>query len=497
MPDSEFDVVEATVADVHAAMHAGDVTAVDLVDAYLARIDAYDGELNAILTVNDGARERAAELDAAFDESGAVGPLHGIPVVLKDNQDTHDMPTTAGAVALAEHQPESDATGVARIREAGGVVLAKANLQEFAFGVDTISSLGGATANAYDTDRRPSGSSGGTAVAVAANFSVLGTGTDTCSSIRSPPAFASCVGVRPTRGLVSRDGVIPLCDTQDTLGPIARTVEDAARLLDVLAGYDPADPVSARGVDSVPDDGYVASLDADGLDGARIGVARQLFGLNDPDAASADAAAEVTRVVDAALDEMRAAGAELADPVAVPDRDTLERPRVLADEFQRDLDAYLDGHDDPPAGSLREIYDSGTIADTVEARIEDTGVLDVTDPEADPDYLRRLRARDTLRTDILARMADRNLDALLYPPSTIPPVNIPANQPFSELNCALSAHTGLPAVVVPAGFTEGGLPVGVELLGRAFAEPRLLELAAGFEAATDHRRPPAAFPALD
>jgi len=240
MSAHDFDLLEATVEEVHVAMEAGETTAERLVDRYLERIEAYDDELNAILTVNEAARDRAAELDERLEAGGLVGPLHGIPILLKDNHDTAGLPTTAGSTALAESVPDEDAFVVERLRAAGGIVLAKANLQEFSFGVDTISSLGGETRNAYDTDRRPAGSSGGSAAAVAANLGVVATGSDTCSSVRSPPAFHSLVGIRPTRGLVSRTGLVPLSETQDTPGPIARTVEDAARLLEAMAGYDPS-----------------------------------------------------------------------------------------------------------------------------------------------------------------------------------------------------------------------------------------------------------------
>ena len=496
-PDARpFDPVEATISEIRGAYEAEATSAEAVTEAYLERIEAHDDALNAILTVNPHAGDRASELDAAFDRDGFVGPLHGIPIVLKDNQDTADMPTTAGSTALAESRPPRDAFVVARLRDAGAVVIAKANLQELSFGVDTVSSLGGATRNAYALDRRPAGSSGGTAAAVAASLGVVGTGTDTCSSVRSPPAFNNAVGVRPTMGLVSRTGIVPLSDTQDTAGPIARTVEDAARTLEAMAGYDPADPVTARGDRRVPDDGYAAGLDADGLEGARIGVARQFFGLRDAESAPERAAERVTAVVEDALDELEAAGATVVDPVDVVDQTLLESARVLEYEFARDFDAYLDELGDAaPHDSLAEVVATGEIHPSVAARFEGTAILetDVDALDENTGYLRSLRRRDAIRDATLARMAADDLDALLYPPSRIPPVEIPDNQPFAEMNCELAAHTGLPAIVVPAGFTPAGLPVGVELLGRAFDERRLFELAYAFEQATDHRRPPERF----
>ena len=490
---AEFDPIEATVADVRAAIAAGDVTAVELVDRYRERIAAHDDELNAVLARNDAVRERAAELDARYEESGPVGPLHGVPLVLKDNQETADMPTTAGSVPLADCRTGRDATVVERLRAAGAVVLAKTNLQELAYGVDTVSSLGGATRNAYDTDRRPSGSSGGTAVAVAANLAVAGTGSDTCSSVRSPPAFAACVGVRPTQGLVSRDGVVPLSSTQDTAGPIARTVADAARLLTAMAGYDPADPATAAAADAVPEDGYADALDPGALDGARVGVAREFFGPRDQAGPHADGAAAVTAVLEDALDDLAAAGATVVDPVEVPHGAELERARVLEFEFARDFDSWLASVEDPSVDSLAELLATGEVAGTVAGRVREADVLGRGDVDRDPDYLRRLRRRRELRQKTLAALAERDLDAVVYPPSRVPPVEIPDGQPFDELNCELSAHTGLPAVVVPAGFTGDGLPVGLELLGRRFDETCLLSLAAGVEDAIDGRHPPEGF----
>lgn len=495
-----FDPVETTVADIHRAIDDGDLTAEALVDAYLERIDTHNDALNAIITLNDGARERARELDSRFEREGFVGPLHGVPTVLKDNFDTHDMPTTAGSVALADSTPSRDAFVVEKIRDAGGIILAKANLQELAFGVDTISSLGGATRNAYDHDRRPAGSSGGTAAAIAANLGAIGTGSDTCSSVRSPPAFNDLVGVRPTQGLISRSGIVPLSATQDTAGPITRTVADAARLLTAMADYDPTDPATARGVGRVPADGYAAHLDEDGLDTARIGVARQFFGLRDGTSADESAAVAVTNVLEDAIEEMTAAGATVVDPVEVVDTDRLKSARVVSHEFARDFGRYLsEVRNDVPHDSLADVVATGEIDPAVESRIEGAGALetDIGSLDENAEYLRRLRRRQRIRDAVLSRMTEDDLDAVLYPPSTIPPVEIPAHQPFSEMNCELAAHTGLPAIVVPAGFTDEGLPVGVELLGRSFAEPRLFELAYAFEQATDHRRPPDRFDRSD
>ena len=274
-PPAPLVLEEATIAGIHAAFASGTLTCRQLVTAYLARIEAYDDDgpaLNAVLTVNPSALEIAADMDARHASSpSAVGPLHCVPVVLKDNYDTADLPTTGGSVTLAESIPRDDAFVVQRLREAGALVLAKANLTELARGGTTLSSLGGQTKNPYDLTRTPGGSSGGTGAAIAANFAAIGTGSDTGQSIRSPASAGSLVGLRPTRGLVSRDGIIPLSTTQDAAGPITRTVEDAARMLDAIAGHDPNDPITAFSLDTIPDS-YTHSLNRDGLAGARMGV---------------------------------------------------------------------------------------------------------------------------------------------------------------------------------------------------------------------------------
>lgn len=495
-PDNSFTVIETTIQEIHEAMQDGKITATALIERYRERIEAFDEELNAILQINGAASERARELDSHFDTHGFVGPLHGVPLILKDNHDTHDFPTTAGAAALAESRPSRDAFVVTQLREAGAIVLAKANLHELAYGVDTISSLGGVTRNAYDLQHRPSGSSGGTAAAIAANLGTIGTGTDTCSSVRSPPAFNNLVGVRPTRGLVSRTGIVPVSDTQDTVGPIARTVADAARVLEVIAGFDPDDPITARGADRIPSAGYTAHCDAQGLKTARIGVAREFFGLHDGDSAHRSDAAAVTAVIENAIEVMNAEGATIIDPVDPVNYDRLQCARVLEYEFARDFDRYLSElGDEAPVETLAELVDTGTLAAPIQARLDGSKVLSIDKTALDENlrYLRRLHRRETLKKQLLSQMIQEDLDAILYPPSTIPPVKIPANQPFVEMNCELAAHTGLPAIVIPAGFTKDGLPVGVELLGREFDEARLFQLAYSFEQATSHRRNPDQF----
>src|SRR5438552_1145163 len=322
----DFAPEEATISAAHAAFAAGKTTCVQLVRAYLNRIEAYDhrgAALNSIITLNPKALETAAEMDrlAAANKS-RLRPLHCIPIILKDNYDTADMPTTGGSRTLAESVPTRDAFVVKKLREAGALILAKANLVELARGGTTVSSLGGQTRNPYDLSRTPGGSSGGTGAAIAASFAITGTGSDTGQSVRSPASAQSLVGLRPTRGLISRSGIIPISSTQDEAGPITRTVEDAARMLDVMAGYDPDDPITAFAVQKIPGT-YTAFLARDGLKGARIGVLMDFFG-REP------VHQEVNAVTEAAIRKMTEAGAAMIR-VNIPDIDGLTRDIQVAE----------------------------------------------------------------------------------------------------------------------------------------------------------------------
>src|SRR5215211_6587669 len=308
-----FKLEETTIADVHAAMRDGKLTARRLVEMYLARIDAYDKKgpaLNAVILVNPKALQVADDLDAKFKASGPVGPLHGIPVLLKDNVNTADMPTTGGSLTLQGYVSPDDATIVKKLKEAGAIIIAKTNLHEFAVWGETVSSLGGQTRNPYDLTRTPGGSSGGTGAGLAANFGLIGIGTDTINSIRSPASANSLVGIRPTVGLVSRSGIIPYSFVQDAAGPLARTTTDAVKLLNVLQGYDPGDPATAWSIGQTKSD-YTPFLSPDGLKGARIGIVETLFG-------SEPVHQEVNTVLRDAIRRMEQAGA-----VMIPIRDPI------------------------------------------------------------------------------------------------------------------------------------------------------------------------------
>ncbi|MBI4519240.1 MAG: amidase, partial [Gemmatimonadetes bacterium] len=357
-----FEVFEATIPQLQAALESGRVTSVDLVEAYLTRIEAYDRGgplLNSIIRINPNARAEARALDEERQASGPRGPLHGIPIILKDNYDTADMPTTASSLALAGLIPPDDAFQVRKLREAGAVILAKSNLHELAMGITSISSLGGQTRNPYDPLRNPGGSSGGTGAAIAASFAAVGWGSDTCGSIRIPSAHNALVGLRPTKGLSSVAGIIPLAHTQDVGGPMARTIMDLAIALDATIGPDPGDPATAA-LQGRTLPRFVAALDSGALRGARLGVLRELF--DDPPADE-----EVARVVGAAIAQMEALGAEVVN-VTIPElRGLLSGASVIDDEAKDDLADYLAGNPAAPVRSLDEIVERGLFHEALEA----------------------------------------------------------------------------------------------------------------------------------
>jgi len=491
---SGFHLQEATVAGIHVALAARQLTCTQLTRLYLDRIAAYDAQgpaLHAIITVNPKAMEVAAEMDRAYQASPAsVGALHCIPVILKDNFNTVDLPTTGGNVSMKTSVPPADAFTVARIRKVGALILAKANMQEFARGGMSISSLGGQVRNPYDLSRTPGGSSGGTGAAIASSFAVLGTGSDTGQSIRSPASANNLVGIRPTRGLVSRSGVIPNSLTQDEVGPIARTVADAALLLDVMAGYDPADAITAFGKGHIPRS-YAELLDPGALKGARIGVMTNLFG-------TAERHGEVNQVMESVIARMVGLGAIIVR-FDLPAYDVLA-PVVSTSQFEARIvmDRYF-GALGPraPVKSFAELVAAKTSAvqKTLEAELAVVGGMN---SEA---YRERTLNRDKLRLAVAARMADLDLDAILYPLQKILVAPVTAEDQL-ERNGRLSNGTGFPAVTFPGGFSAPtssaplGVPVGAEFLGLDYTEAKLLGYAYAFEQASGLRRLPKSTPSL-
>nr|WP_255592662.1 amidase family protein [Bordetella sp. BOR01] len=467
-----------------------------LVSAYLARIEAYNLKgpaLRAILTVNPHALELARSLDAKYaSDPAGVGSLHCVPIVLKDNFDTADMPTSSGNVAMRDSRPQKDAFTVARMRQAGALILAKSNLQEFARGGVSISSLGGQVLNPYDLSRNPGGSSGGTGAALAANMALVGTGSDTGQSIRSPSSANSLVGVRPTRGLISRAGVMPNSFTQDEIGPIARTVTDAAKLLDVMVGYDPADPITALGVGKAPKT-YTAALDANALQGATIGVLTNLLGTEARHA-------EVTQAVNAVADTMQHRGARIVR-FDMPDLADLTGA-VATDKYEAHaaFDKYFAGlPSDAPIKSFRQLVDTKSASPAIQKAMENE--IAIVDGMQSDEYKTHMLNREKLRIALAAKMAELGIDAILYPMQSIL-VTEAGRQDQPERNGVLSNATGMPAVTFQAGFSKPaddapiGVPIGAELLGRDYTEATLLGYAYAFEQAAHVRKPPLSTPAL-
>ena len=485
-PPAGFEVLEASITELGAAMEEGRVTSEQLVVKYLARIEAYDDRgpaINAIIVLNPDAVETSRALDAERAATGARGPLHGVPILIKDNYDMAGLPTTNGSVAMAGLMPTDDAFQVRRLREAGAVILGKTNLHEFARGITTISSIGGQTLNPYDTSRNPGGSSGGTAAAVAASLAAAGMGSDTCGSIRIPSAHNSLVGLRGTAGLSSRDGVVPLSHTLDIAGPLARSVTDLALLLDATVGADPADPVTADADANIPDS-YLAALDPDALRGARVGVLTRLVRQEPEDE-------PVARVVDQAVADLRRLGAAVEEVEIDGLAELLDSYVVLSHEFKFDLDAYLAATPDAPVSSLAQVLAEGRYHPAVRDRLVASNEVETLDTEV---YREALGRRETVRRLVVETLDELELDAVIYP--TMRQQAAVIGEPQGGDNCRLSPHAGLPAITVPAGFTPDGLPVGLEMLGRAFAEPRLIALAYAFEQGTGHRRPPVTTPPL-
>jgi amidase len=485
-----FRVEELTIAGIHSGLEAGRFTCRELTQMYLDRIEAYDQKgpaLNAIVLVNPRALERAEELDAEFARDGIRRPLQCVPMIVKDNYDTFDLPTTAGSLSLAGSIPPDDAFQVRKIREAGAIVLAKSNMAEFAFTpYETLSSiLPGHTRNPYDLNRVPAGSSGGTAAAVAASFGAVGLGTDTGNSIRGPSSHTGLVGIRSTMGLTSRDGIVPLNLYNDIGGPMARTVVDAVAVFDVIAGYDPSDPVTEPARGQRPGS-YLSSLTRDGLRGARLGVVRQLS-----NAETADPS--ILALFEKALSDLTRRGATLVDPVRIAGLDSEES--LWCNPFKSQLESYLRSlGPSAPMKSLQEIVDSEKYHPSIAIRLKEA--LEVALPPEEECRAAQERS-SRLRKEVDALFDSERLSALVYPSWSNPPRKLgDLTSPHGNNSPRLSPPTGLPAVTVPMGFTSSDLPAGLQILGKAFSEPTLFQIAYAYEQATLHRRPPTSTPPL-
>ena len=492
-----FEVEEATIAQVHAAMREGRLTCLALVDAYVRRINAYDKNgpaINAIVMINPDANKEAEELDRRFAQSGLTGPLHCVPMIVKDNFETKGLQSSNGALVFAGYQPKEDASQVARVKAAGAIVLAKSNMAEWAFSpYETVSSiLPGYTRNPYALDRVTAGSSGGTAASIAASFGLVGFGSDTGNSIRGPSSHQSLVGIRSTMGLTSRAGVFPLNLRADIAGPIARSVEDAVKVFQVIVGEDPRDPVTAAAKGrAIPD--YSKSLDRNGLKGAVIGVLHEAYERDTTDP-------EIVRIFMAAVEDLRRAGATVIDPAKVDGLDGVKRPTGTGPcmGFKYDMNHFLaDRAGQVPVTDLTAIVKSGKFHPSVQKRLEDAEKGAENGPDsaacqADDAYRAQFRETVTKTMDRL------KLDAFVYPTWSNPPRLIgDLNTPAGDNSQVFSPTTGFPAVNVPMSYSRGDtLPVGMTFYGRAWSEAELIKLAYAYEQATTPRRPPVSAPPL-
>lgn len=495
-----FKLEEATIASVHTAFKAKTLTCHALVDAYLKRIEAYDKTgpaLNAIVMVNPNALAEADALDAKFKKSGLTGPLHCVPAIVKDNYETIGLQSADGSLALKGFVSDKDAFLVKRIKAAGAIVLAKSNMAEFAFSpLETVNSLLGTTRNPYALDRVPAGSSGGTAASIASNFGLIGLGSDTGNSIRGPSSHNSLVGIRSTMGLTSRAGVIPLSYLADIAGPMTRTVEDAARVFQVIVGEDPEDPMTARSHGrAIPN--YLTALKANGLRGARIGVLHQAYERTnqpvDPDIAAAFAQA---------IADLTKAGAEVIRDVTV----TLP-PRAQGAGscrgFKYDVNEYLATRGaKAPAHSLDEIMASPAVASfpaSVKQRAQQAAAAPIGQG-SDSDACKADAAYRAAFGDAVTKTMDElKLDALIYPTWSQPPqlIDKTSQQTAGDNSQTFSPTSGFPAMTVPMGYThDNTLPIGMTFLARAWNEATLFRLGYAYEQATHHRRPPTTTPAL-
>jgi amidase len=491
-PKEPFSLVEATIADIQSAVETGEVSCRAVIEGYISRIKTYDQAMgiNAITAINPRALDRADEVDRAIQNSESLPALFCAPLLIKDNFDTHDMATTGGSVALMDSYPPDDAFMIRKLREAGGIVLAKTNMAEWAFSPrETVSSSYGRTANAYDVGFVPAGSSGGTASGVATSMGVAGMGSDTGNSIRGPSSHLALFGIRSTIGLTSRDGVIPLIFDRDIAGPMTRTVEDGARLFNVVAGYDLSDTLT------LPDKreaDYMSFLNLDGLEGKRIGVLRALVDHDDADE-------EIKSLFYRAIDVLRAAGATIVDPLEIKDFWKLTEEIPYCGRFRYDVGRYLSTLDNPPLLDVNKALETGEYAPESKSAFDFYSQYPLHIKPDDWDEPCPTWPNNPMRNELLANtiraMDQAQLDALIYPTWSNPPAHIDkANEEYKgDNNQILAPDAGLPAVTVPMGFWQNKLPAGLQFLGRPYSEGILIELAYAYEQKTKHRRPPEGF----
>ncbi len=489
----KFKIQEATIADIHAAFQSGELTARELVEMYLARIGAYDQKgpgINSLISINPLAAQQAEELDVAFKTSGPVGPLHGIPVIVKDQINIKGMKTTLGSVLFRDYQPEREGFAIAKLRAAGAIFLGKATLGELGGG-DTHGSLFGSTRNVYDLERTAGGSSGGSGASVSANFCTVALGQEGFSSIRRPATWNGVVGMRPTVGTVSRGGVYGGWPAMNgSVGPMTRTVMDTAKLLDCMAGYDPQDPATAYGVGHIPAS-YSKNLRQDALKGKRLGIIREPMAYKSEP--NSDDFKKVEAVFDKAVAELRDAGAEVIDPVVIPDLVALLATRAKNPATDDAIFELFFSEGNAPFATRQQAMASPLFAKVVR------GSQARWAPDSPERHYAYMKARDVLMTNMLTVMAGHRLDALVHKAVEHQPTLIEhgIKPPFVDQKGAPHINTFLmfvPSIVVPAGFTVDNLPAGITFLGRPYDDAAMIELAYAYEQSTNHRRPPASTP---
>ncbi len=484
-PASPFELSELTVTQIHAAYQKGEYSSENLVQAYLDRIYKLNDTINALTTINPEALAIARQLDEEFAKTGKLRPLHGIPIIVKDNINTKGLPTTTGALALADYIPVEDAFIIQKLVAAGAIILAKSNMAEWAFSpMHSESSTAGTTRNPYNLDFVPAGSSGGTGAAIAANLGTIGLGTDTGNSIRGPSSHNALVGFRTTLGLVSRSAIVPLYLRNDVVGPMTRTVEDAVRVLEITAGYDPADPLTKYSEGKIPEN-YSQFLVKDGLKGARIGVFRTL--------SEKDVDPEISALFDQALADMEWLGAVIVDSVEVADFETLRQDQWCP-VFRQDLETFLATYvKRDTMKTLEDVIRVGTKSDYAkdglesfrESKLPENMTEECGDPYTD---LKRIAFREAIEKV----MDSLGLDAIVYPTWNNKPARIEAFQAEykGDNSQIIAPHTGQPAFTVPMGFASGNLPAGLQFLGRMYSEPTLIRLTFSYEQGTKHRKAP-------
>ncbi|HSF54517.1 MAG TPA: amidase family protein [Algoriphagus sp.] len=481
----EISLEELTISEIHESYSEGNYSAEELVKAYLNRIEAMDSSLNSITIINPEALAIAKKLDEEYQKTGKLRPLHGIPLIVKDNINTKGLPTTAGALALADFFPEEDAFIIQRLVDAGSIIIAKSNMAEWAFSpMHSESSTEGTTRNPYNLDHVPAGSSGGTGAAMAANFGTIGLGTDTGNSIRGPSSHNALVGFRTTLGLVSREGIVPLYLRNDVVGPMCRTVEDATKVLEVIAGNDPKDPLTSYSGGNIPEN-YSQYLQKEGLKGTRIGVFRTL--------SEDDTDPEISVLFNQALKDLERLGAIIVDSVEVENFDSLRRNQWCP-VFKQDVEAFLSTYvKRDTMKTIADIIRVGTKSNYArdglesfrESTLPENPELNCGDAFTD---LKRIAFREAIEKV----MDSLQLDALVYPSWNNKPARIDRFQEEykGDNSQIIAPHTGQPAFTVPMGFPSGNLPAGLQFLGKMWSEPTLIRLTYSYEQGTKHRKPP-------